>query len=168
YTGDFSYIPEKGLEVLIAIARFWKQRATFSTHRNKYVILGVTGPNEYENNINNNFHTNYIAQWCLNYTLEIISKMKDEYASDLKRVVDKTNLLDSELSDWKELASNIYFPYSEEHQVFLQQDGFLDKELITVKDLPRSERPINQTWSWDRILRSPYIKQADTLQGFYF
>ncbi|HMR16698.1 MAG TPA: glycosyl hydrolase family 65 protein, partial [Mariniflexile sp.] len=22
--------------------------------------------------------------------------------------------------------------------------------------------------SWDRILRSPYIKQADTLQGFYF
>ncbi len=29
-------------------------------------------------------------------------------------------------------------------------------------------RPINQTWSWDRILRSCYIKQADVLQGFYF
>ena len=42
------------------------------------------------------------------------------------------------------------------------------KELITVSDLPKSERPINQKWSWDRILRSPYIKQADTLQGFYF
>ncbi|HUH27656.1 glycoside hydrolase family 65 protein [Gelidibacter sp.] len=168
YTGDFSYIPEKGLEVLIAIARFWKQRATFSTDKNKYVILGVTGPNEYENNINNNFHTNYIAQWCLNYTLDIISKMKDDYASDLKRVVGKTKLLDSELSDWKEIASKMFFPYSEEHQVYLQQDGFLDKELITVKDLPKSERPINQVWSWDRILRSPYIKQADTLQSFYF
>lgn len=168
YTGDFSYIPEKGLEVLIAIARFWKQRATLSTYSNKYVILGVTGPNEYENNINNNFHTNYIAQWCLNYTLEIISKMEKEYASDLKRVLDKTKLLESEMSDWKEIASKMFFPYSEEHQVYLQQDGFLDKELITVKDLPRSERPINQKWSWDRILRSPYIKQADTLQSFYF
>ena len=52
--------------------------------------------------------------------------------------------------------------------MYLQQDGFLDKELITVADLPKSERPINQKWSWDRILRSPYIKQADTLQGFYF
>ncbi|HUH47260.1 MAG TPA: glycosyl hydrolase family 65 protein, partial [Arenibacter sp.] len=31
----------------------------------------------------------------------------------------------------------------------------------------RAQRPINQKWSWDRILRSPYIKQADTLQGFY-
>lgn len=168
YTGDFSYIPEKGLEVLIAIARFWKQRATFSTYRNKYVILGVTGPNEYENNINNNFHTNYIAQWCFNYTLDIISKMETDYGSDLKRVKDKTKLMESELSDWKEIASKMFFPYSEEHQVYLQQDGFLDKELITVDDLPRSERPINQVWSWDRILRSPYIKQADTLQAFYF
>lgn len=168
YTGDFSYIPEKGLEVLIAIARFWKQRATFSTYRNKYVILGVTGPNEYENNINNNFHTNYIAQWCFNYTLDIISKMEMDYASDLKRVKDKTKLMESELTDWKEIASKMFFPYSEEHQVYLQQDGFLDKELITVDDLPRSERPINQVWSWDRILRSPYIKQADTLQAFYF
>ena len=33
--------------------------------------------------------------------------------------------------------------------------------------MPRSQRPINQKWSWDRILRSPYIKQADVLQGFY-
>ena len=61
----------------------------------------------------------------------------------------------------------MYFPFSEEHKVFLQQDGFLDKELITVAHLPKSQRPINQKWSWDRILRSPYIKQADILQGFY-
>ncbi|MEM1001700.1 MAG: glycoside hydrolase family 65 protein, partial [Bacteroidota bacterium] len=46
FTGDYSYIPEKGLEVLIGIARFWHQRATFSKDKNKYVILGVTGPNE--------------------------------------------------------------------------------------------------------------------------
>lgn len=33
YTGDYSYIPEKGLEVMIGVARFWNQRATFSTKR---------------------------------------------------------------------------------------------------------------------------------------
>jgi maltose phosphorylase len=62
----------------------------------------------------------------------------------------------------------MYFPFDEERNIYLQQDGFLDKELITVSDLPKDQRPINQKWSWDRILRSPYIKQADTLQGFYF
>lgn len=168
YTGDFSYIPEMGLEVLIGIARFWHQRATLSTHKNKYVILGVTGPNEYENNVNNNWYTNYIAKWCIDYTLETLDKVENGYNEDYKRVVGKTKISDQELTQWKKVADNMYFPYSEEHNVYLQQDGFLDKELITVADLDKTQRPINQKWSWDRILRSPYIKQADTLQGFYF
>ncbi|MCH7524847.1 MAG: glycoside hydrolase family 65 protein [Bacteroidetes bacterium] len=168
YTGDYSYITEKGLEVLIAIARFWQQRATFSTTKNKYVILGVTGPNEYENNVNNNFYTNYIAKWCIDYTIENINRIKAEFDSDYTRIMYKAKLSNSEIEKWKDVANNMYFPYSEEHKVYLQQDGFLDKELITVANLDKSERPINQKWSWDRILRSPYIKQADVLQGFYF
>ena len=168
YTDDYSYIPEKGLEVLIGIARFWQQRATFSTAKNKYVILGVTGPNEYENNVNNNFYTNYLAQWCINYALENISKIESEYSSDFARIMNKVKLEEAELNQWKAVAENMYFPFSEEKQIYLQQDGFLDKELITVDHLEKMQRPINQKWSWDRILRSPYIKQADTLQGFYF
>lgn len=168
FTGDYSYIPEKGLEVLIGIARFWHQRATFSTYRNQYVILGVTGPNEYENNVNNNWYTNYIAKWCIDYTVEQINKIENEYPSDYTRIMNKVKLSQVEISAMKKVADNMYFPYSEEHGVYLQQDGFLDKELITVADLDKAQRPINQKWSWDRILRSPYIKQADTLQGFYF
>jgi maltose phosphorylase len=168
YTGDYSYIPEKGLEVLIGIARFWHQRATYSTHKNQYVILGVTGPNEYENNINNNFYTNYLAKWCIDYAVEQINKVEKEYASDFSRIMSKVNLDAAEIAHWKAVADNMYFPYSEELGIYLQQDGFLDKELVKVHDLDRSQRPINQKWSWDRILRSPYIKQADTLQGFYF
>jgi maltose phosphorylase len=59
-------------------------------------------------------------------------------------------------------------PYEEEKNIFLQQDGFLEKELQKKDALKEDERPINQYWSWDRILRSPYIKQADVLQGLYF
>ncbi len=168
YTGDFSYIPEKGLEVMIAVARFWQQRATFSIPKNKYVILGVTGPNEYENNINNNWYTNYLAKWCIEYCMQMIDKVKDGYPEDYDRVMGLAGLHDSELMDWKEVAENMYFPYSEDHGVFLQQDGFLDKEIVPVSELEKSQRPINQKWSWDRILRSCYIKQADVLQGFYF
>ena len=168
FTGDYSYIPEKGLEVLIGIARFWHQRATFSTYRNQYVILGVTGPNEYENNVNNNWYTNYIAKWCIQYTLEQIQKVNSDYQSDFTRIMNKVKLSQTEMDSWKEVADNMYFPYSEEYGVYLQQDGFLDKELVTVAELDKAQRPINQKWSWDRILRSPYIKQADTLQGFYF
>ncbi|NHM06749.1 glycoside hydrolase family 65 protein [Flavobacterium sp. CYK-4] len=168
YTGDYSYIPEKGLEVLIGIARFWHQRASFSKQKNQYVILGVTGPNEYENNVNNNWYTNYIAKWCIDYAAEQIQKVAAEYAADHKRIIEKVKLSDAEIAEWKKVSGNMYFPYSQELGIYLQQDGFLDKDLVPVKDLDKSQRPINQKWSWDRVLRSPYIKQADTLQGFYF
>ncbi len=168
FTGDYSYIPEKGLEVLIGIARFWHQRANFSKDKNQYVILGVTGPNEYENNVNNNFYTNYIAKWCLEYTHDQIQKVSLKYPSDHKRITEKVKISDAELQSWKKVSDNMYFPFSEEYDVYLQQDGFLDKDLVRVPDLDKSQRPINQKWSWDRILRSPYIKQADVLQCFYF
>lgn len=168
YTGDYSYIPEKGLEVLIGIARFWHQRASFSKDKNQYVILGVTGPNEYENNINNNFYTNYIAKWCIDFAADQINKVALEYPADHKRIFEKVNLSSQEVKEWKKVADNMYFPVSEELGIYLQQDGFLDKDLVPVKDLDKSQRPINQKWSWDRVLRSPYIKQADVLQGFYF
>ncbi len=168
FTGDYSYIPEMGLEVLIAIARFWKQRVNYSEEKKAYVMLGVTGPNEYENNVNNNWYTNYIAKWCLQYTKRQVEKVQDGYPEDYERIIGVTKLTANELSKWEEIAENMYFPYSESKEVFLQQDGFLDKVLKPVSELGLTDRPINQKWSWDRILRSPYIKQADVLQGFYF
>jgi Trehalose and maltose hydrolases (possible phosphorylases) len=168
FTGDYSYIPKMGLEVLIGIARFWHQRVNFSEDKQKYVMLGVTGPNEYENNVNNNWYTNYLAKWCIEYAIEQIGVVAEDYADDHERIMAKTKLTETEIKDWAKVAANMYFPYSEKHQVFLQQDGFLDKEMIKVQDLSKTQRPINQKWSWDRILRSPYIKQADVLQGFYF
>ena len=156
YTGDSDYIKNYGIEVLIGIARFWAQRVSFSAEKEKYVILGVTGPNEYENNVNNNFYTNYIAAWCLRYAAEQVNNTHTTHAST------------DECKQWLHIADNIYLPYSEKYGIYLQQDGFLDKELKPTTALSPHERPINQHWSWDRILRSPYIKQADTLQGFYF
>ncbi|MFA4866940.1 MAG: glycoside hydrolase family 65 protein [Pedobacter sp.] len=169
YTGKENYLAQYGLEVLIGIARFWKQRVNWSVDKQKYVMLGVTGPNEYENNINNNWYTNKLAAWCLRYTMEAANIVKAQHPEKYKAIVEKTKLNeDQEFKDWTAVADQMYYPYDEKEQVFLQQDGFMDKEQILVKDLPASERPLNQKWSWDRILRSCYIKQADVLQGMYF
>jgi maltose phosphorylase len=62
----------------------------------------------------------------------------------------------------------MHYPRDEKRGIYLQQDGFLDKIIAPVDQIPAQQRPINQHWSWDRILRSCYIKQADVLQGMYF
>ncbi|CAG5004334.1 Maltose phosphorylase [Dyadobacter sp. CECT 9275] len=167
YTGDETYLSEFGLEVLIGISRFWKQRITWSADKGKYVMLGVTGPNEYENNVNNNWYTNYIACWTLRYTLEIINKLWITDGTRLNEIILTTHFdLNREMGDWKHIIENMYYPFDGTRGVYLQQQGFLDKEILTVDDIA-DHRPINQKWSWDRILRSCFIKQADVLQGLY-
>ena len=159
YTGDTAYLKKEGLEVLVEIARFWADRVHFSKRHNKYMIHGVTGPNEYENNINNNWYTNTIACWVLTYTRENYLKFQTETA---------ITVTDEELTNWQTIAENMYFPKDEELGIFVQHDTFLDKELLPVSELSPSELPLNQHWSWDKILRSCFIKQADVLQGIYF
>jgi maltose phosphorylase len=169
YTSDKEYLAPYGFEVLLAISRFWSQRVNWSDEKQKFVMLGVTGPNEYENNVNNNFHTNYMAVWTLKYTLEVIDFLKKEFPFLFDELLKKWKFNElSETARWQEIIDKMYFPYDEENQLFMQNDGFKDKELIPVSKLPKENLPINQKWSWDRILRSCYIKQADTLQSLFW
>jgi len=167
HTLDYKYLEEYGLEVLIGISRFWSQRITFSEERGKYVMLGVTGPNEYENNINNNWYTNRLANWCMRYTSQCIAKVKTDNPQAWIAISKKINFDEKELERWHDINERMHYPFNEKLNIFMQQDGYMDKEQITTDQLPASERPINQHWSWDRILRSCFIKQADTLQGIY-
>ncbi len=168
YTGDNNYLYQYGIEVLLEISRFWADRVSYNPRKGKYMILGVTGPNEYEININNNWYTNTMAAWNLGYTLESLNEIKSDNYERYRELIMKSNLTDSELIKWQEIIDKMYFPYFEELGVFEQNDLYMDKEQILVKDLAAEELPLNKHWSWDRILRSCFIKQADVIQGIYF
>ena len=168
YTGDFSYLGQYGLEVLVEISRFWEERVNYVPAKDQYMMLGVTGPNEYENNVNNNWYTNRIASWTMEYTLDVLEYLKENENARYAELTAKLGLQDVETTKWQDIISKMYYPVDEELGVFLQQDGFLNKELVPVKELDPVHLPLNQNWSWDRILRSVYIKQADVLQGLFF
>jgi maltose phosphorylase len=165
YTGDKSYLHEYGIDVLTGISRFWADRVHYNKKKDVYMIHGVTGPNEYENNVNNNWYTNLIAVWTLKYTLEVIESLR---AGGHEERINGLDITTAQMANWQEIIDKMYFPYDEELGVFVQHDTFLDKELMAVEELTPEDRPINQKWSWDRILRSCFIKQADVLQGLYF
>ncbi|GAB6092444.1 glycoside hydrolase family 65 protein [Furfurilactobacillus curtus] len=160
YTGDTSYVEHEGSEVLTAISRFWADRVHFSKRNQQYMIHGVTGPDEYENNVDNNWYTNYLAQWTLRYTLAILEQVDADQAA-------KLNVGSDEKVHWQDIVDRMYLPHDDELGIFVQHDGFLDKDIEPVSAIPADQLPINQHWSWDKILRSPYIKQGDVLQGIW-
>ena len=160
-TGDSTYLLNEGLEVLLEIARFWAGRVHRAHGCGQYMLHGVTGPNEYENNVCNNWYTNRMAAWCLQYFCEAAALAGEERRSAL-------GITDEELRCFGRIADGMYLPECPERGVFVQHDTFLDKELLPASAIPPEERPICRHWSWDRILRSCFIKQADVLQGLYF
>ncbi|MCI5663657.1 MAG: family 65 glycosyl hydrolase domain-containing protein [Mediterranea sp.] len=167
-TGTLDFIAHYGLEMMIAICRFWSQRVSFSRPKQKYVILGVTGPDEYENNVDNNWYTNYSCRQCLMTTLHFLEVIADRYPDEYARVRRITHFQQAEESArWQDIIQHIYLPEDAELGIFVQNDGYLDKTILPADTIPADERPINQHWSWDRILRSCYIKQGDVLLGLY-
>lgn len=167
YTGDESYLPEYGIYVLYETSRFWVSRINYNKKKQKYMILGVTGPNEYENNINNNYHTNRMCAFSLHYTVDAVSLVKEKYPESYAKALNSLHISEGEMAKFKEIADNMYYPYIDEQHIYAQQDGFMDKDIVPASELLPSDRPLNQRWSWDRILRSCYIKQADVLQSIY-
>lgn len=160
YTGDRSYVLNEGSKVLTEISRFWADRVHFSQRKQKYMIHGVTGPDEYENNVDNNWYTNLLAQWTLKYTLSVLKQVSPQQA-------EKLAVTDEEKQHWQAIVDQMYLPHDEKLNIFVQHDGFLDKDIQPVSAIPADQLPINQHWSWDKILRSPYIKQGDVLQGIW-
>lgn len=167
-TGSDDYILKYGLEVMIAVCRFWSQRVTFSRPKQQYVILGVTGPDEYQSNVDNNWYTNLSCISCLKITLYYLDLAAEKHPDDYARICRLTGLdYEGETPLWRDIARRMYLPEDKEQGIFVQNDGFMDKTLQTTDAIPADERPINQHWSWDRILRSCYIKQSDVLLGLY-
>ncbi len=104
----------------------------------------------------------------MDYARRALATGERNWPERCAEIVRKTKLdAAAETALWAKISAEMYLPVDEKLGLFLQQDGYLDKEQVVAGDLAAAERPINQHWSWDRILRSPYIKQADTLMGFY-
>ncbi|MFW5789893.1 MAG: family 65 glycosyl hydrolase domain-containing protein [Bacillota bacterium] len=168
YTGDYQYLYDYGIEVAAEVSRYWADRVHYNPRKEVYMLIGVTGPNEYENNVHNNWYTNRMAAWTLEFTIEALNRMKKEVPARYQEVLAELELRAEEIDKWQDIIDNIYYPVDEKRGIFLQQDGYLDKVLKPASEIPAEDLPLHQNWSWDRILRSCYIKQADVLQGLYF
>lgn len=165
--GDTDYLLPEGFRVLVAICRFWAQRVSWADRHQKYMILGVTGPNEYENNVDNNWYTNFSAKQILLRTVSLLQEAAKNSPEAYESLCFETNYKLEEGDNWQHIANNMYEPYDKEWGIYLQQDGYQNKIMQTVDEIPEEELPINQHWSWDRILRSCFIKQSDVLLGMY-
>ncbi len=133
-TRDECFMEEKGLEILLETARFWASRMSYSEEKRRFEILGVTGPDEWHEAVDNNAYTNHLARWNIHEavrTLRLIQAAKPELAA---RLTQRIGLEEREVATWIAKADRLFL--QAEEGLIEQFDGYFDlkEALVTAWD----------------------------------
>lgn len=176
-TGDHEFLVDRGAEMLVEIARFWASIATYDRSRDRYVIRGVMGPDEFhsgypdgpEDGIDNNAYTNVMAVWVLRRAFDVLDMLPAETATEL---LDQLEVAPGEFDRWRDIIRRMYVPFHGDGLIVSQFEGYDELEELDWDDYRRRYGNIQRL---DRILESEgdsvnrykASKQADVLMLFY-
>lgn len=174
-TGDLAYLIDYGAEMLIEIARFWVSRTEYDEDRERYVIRGVIGPDEFHSGypeaphqgIDNNAYTNVMAAWVILRALDTLEVLPMPNRLD---VMEKLGLGRAEFAQWRTVTRRMFVPFHD--GIISQFEGYgelaeLDWNGYRKRygDIHRLDRILEA--EGDDINRYKASKQADVLMLFY-
>ena len=168
-TGDVDYLKEKGAEILIETARVWADAGSFAECKGgRYCICSVTGPDEYNVLVDNNFYTNLMARENLRDAKGAVEYLARYDREALARLEKKLDFSVEELKLWQRIIDHMYFPYDEARQVYPLDDGFMMRRPWDESRIPEEKR----AWLYENyhplfIMRHRMSKQADAILGMY-
>ncbi|MFF4054861.1 glycoside hydrolase family 65 protein [Streptomyces sp. NPDC001668] len=176
-SGDAEFLHTKGAEMMLQIARFWADSATWDERLGRHRIKGVVGPDEYHEaypgaagpGIDDNAYTNVTAAWVLTRTLELLDALP---APRRQELVERTGLDGGELEQWEDVSRTLHVPFH--GGVISQFQGYGE---LTELDWGGYRQRYGDIRRLDRILeaegdtvnRYQASKQADVLMlGYLF
>ncbi|MGN0364120.1 MAG: glycoside hydrolase family 65 protein [Bilifractor sp.] len=168
-TGDVDYLKQKGAEILIETARVWADVGCFAESKGgRYCICAVTGPDEYNVLVDNNFYTNLMARENLRDAVYAVQYLQENDRKRWQELEKKLDFSDTELDLWNEIIEKMYFPYDEEQQIYPLDDGFMMRKPWDESRIP----PEKRSWLYENyhplfIMRGRMSKQADSILGMY-
>ena len=168
-TGDLEFFKEKGAELILETARIWADVGSFAECRDgKYCICCVTGPDEYNVLVDNNFYTNLMAREHLRDAVNTVQYLRQHETETFSRLADKLELLPQEVTLWQKIVENMYLPYDESRRVYPMDDGFMMRKPWDESRIP----PEKRAWLYENyhplfIMRHRMSKQADAILGMY-
>lgn len=168
-TGDTQFLKEMAAEVLCETARVWADVGCFAESKgNKYCICAVTGPDEYNAIVDNNFYTNLMARENIRYALNALSRLKETEPEFYQEFVRRLSITDQETEYWKRIIENMYFPYDEKRKVYPLDDGFMMRKPWDDSKIPVEKRHLlYENYHPLFIYRQRMSKQADAILGMY-
>ncbi len=165
-TGDDDLFRDAGAEIMLETARFWASRARLGDD-GRYHILGVIGPDEYHEGVDDNAYTNCLARWNLQRGLETAEWLQQRWPRRWAELAEQLALDGEELEGWRDIARAIYTGFDPRTKLFEQFRGYFDLEDIDLEQFEPRTAPIDVLLGRERVARSQIIKQADVVLLVY-
>jgi beta-phosphoglucomutase family hydrolase len=175
-TGDNEFLAYYGAEMVLEIGRFWASIVSFDERRNRYVIEGVVGPDEFhtddpasiEPGLSNNAYTNALAAWVLRCASAVLDRLEEERRAELCEAL---QIREEEIEQWSEISSKMFIPFHDDG-IISQFEGY---ERLEEFDWDGYAARYGDIHRLDRILEAEgedvnhykASKQADVLMLFY-
>ncbi|MFF5187667.1 glycoside hydrolase family 65 protein [Streptomyces sp. NPDC000345] len=176
-SGDAEFLHTKGAEMLLQIARFWADSATWDEQLGRHRIRGVMGPDEYHDaypgaprpGLDDNAYTNVTAAWVLARALEVLRTLPEPRRREL---TERTGLDGGELEQWEDVSRTLHVPFHD--GIISQFEGYGDLAELDWEgyrrrygDIRRLDRILEA--EGDTVNRYKASKQADVLMlGYLF
>ena len=175
-TGDREFLALQGAEMILEIARFFASSAAYDRRRDRYVIRGVVGPDEFHTGypespgagIDNNAYTNVMATWLLLRAAQVLDLLPDYRRTEL---TEKLHVTAPERQRWEHISRRMFVPF-QSGGIISQFEGYEELKELDWEDYHARYGDISRL---DRILeaendspnRYKVSKQADVLMLFY-
>jgi trehalose 6-phosphate phosphatase len=175
-TDDREFLIHYGAEMIVEVARCFASLTEYDYSRDRYVIRGVVGPDEFHTaypdaarqGIDNNAYTNVLTVWVLLRALEVLELLPADRRGEL---VETLAIGPGEPQRWEDISRRMYVP--------IRPDGLISQfegyERLAELDWDAYRSRYRDTRRLDRILeaegdspnRYQASKQADVLMLFY-
>jgi len=160
-TGDEAFLRREGAEMLCEIARYVLSRGEWNQHG--FGFYGVMGPDEFHMMVSNDFYTNFMGKKTLLQAADTVERLAGSERAALAR---KIALKPEEPAAWRRAAEKMIF-LRRADGVYEQHEGYFNLPHTNIRDIPATEFPLYEHWSYDRIYRSDMLKQPDVLMAMY-
>ena len=174
-TADTRWFAEHGAELIVEVARFFADLATYDERDDRFHIHGTMGPDEYHDGypdrpgegLRDNAYTNVLTAWVCQRAVESLAVLPTHERDELSQ---RIGLRAEEMDGWTRLGSRIAVPFHD--GVISQFDGYGD---LREFDWPRYRYTYGNIERLDLILESEgdstnryrLSKQADVLMLIY-
>ncbi len=165
YHRDKEFMMTAGAEVVFETARIWLEIGHW--HKDAYHIDNVTGPDEYSAVVNNNFYTNAMAKYHMNWANMLYNELREYDSTEFEKLCSKINLTADEVDKMKLASEAMYLPMDEELGIHAQDDTFLRKAVWDFEGTRNDQYPLLLHFHPLTIYRYQVLKQADTVLAHF-